>query len=121
MDDRDQYHDNDGQPTHGSPHPEFVTDYQTHEHGSNGGAVAALVLGILALVTGCGIILGPIAIVIGNNAVVAAREGRAPASSAGLATAGKICGIVATCLGGLVLLFYLLIMVIGLAGGGFGP
>ena len=106
----------------GSSCPECGASNRSQEEGSNTAAVAALVLGILGLVTGCvGVILGPIAIWMGNGALAAVREGRAPQSSADLAKAGKVCGIIATVLWGLAVLFYIALFAIGFAGSGSWP
>jgi predicted Zn finger-like uncharacterized protein len=57
-----------------------------------------LTLGILSLVC-CGIICGPIAWVMGNNDMREIRAGRMDPEGEGLTNAGRICGIVGTCLG----------------------
>jgi hypothetical protein len=59
-----------------------------------GGTVLAL--GILSLVTGCGIILGPIAWVMGNQDLEEMRVGRMDPEGEGITQAGRICGIIAT-------------------------
>jgi hypothetical protein len=58
-------------------------------------AVVALVLGILSIVTCCGL-LGPIAWYLGNEEGKAIREGRSPAAGQGFAQAGLILGILGT-------------------------
>jgi len=58
-------------------------------------AITALVLGILSIVTCCGI-LGPIAWYLGNQELKAIQEGRSPASGEGVAKAGKILGMLGT-------------------------
>ena len=63
--------------------------------------VGVLVLGILAVVTGLGIILGPIAWVMGNNDLTEIRAGRMDAEGEGMVNAGRICGIIGTILGAL--------------------
>ncbi|MGH8926066.1 MAG: DUF4190 domain-containing protein [Acidimicrobiia bacterium] len=80
-------------------------------------AVTVLVLGILSLVV-CGI-LGPIAWKLGNDELAAVAAGRRPGENLGMAQAGRICGIVGTCLLGLGLLFFLfwlLLFALGIAG-----
>lgn len=93
---------------------------------SNGNAVASLVLGIVSIV-GCmaygtvSIICGPLAIYFGGKAKKAIQAGYADPSSMGMATAGRVCGIIGTCLGAvgmLILLFYLVIMIIAVTGAG---
>lgn len=65
---------------------------------SNGFAVASLVLGICAIVLGCGtygligLVCGPLAIVYHAKAKAKVVAGDAPPSSMGLARAGMICG-----------------------------
>ena len=58
-------------------------------------AITALVLGILSIVTCCGI-LGPIAWYLGNQELKAIQEGRSPAGGEGVAKAGKILGMLGT-------------------------
>lgn len=60
-------------------------------------AITALVLGILGIVTCCGI-LSPIAWYLGNQEQKAIREGRSPAAGQGLAQAAVVLGIVGTIL-----------------------
>lgn len=59
-------------------------------------AITALVLGILGLI--CCSLVAPVAWYLGQSEGRAIREGRAPAAGEGLATAGKILGIVGTIL-----------------------
>jgi hypothetical protein len=58
--------------------------------------VLILVLGILALPTLCGIILGPIAWVMAINDLKEIREGRMDPKGEGLTTGGWICGMLGT-------------------------
>jgi hypothetical protein len=60
-------------------------------------AVMSLVLGILSIVTCCGI-LAPIAWYLGSQEQKAIREGRSPVAGEGLAKAGVILGIIGTIL-----------------------
>jgi hypothetical protein len=53
-----------------------------------------LVMGILSVIGCLSIILGPIAMVMGNNAMKAIDTGRADPSQRGVVNAGKICGII---------------------------
>lgn len=80
-------------------------------------AVTVLVLGILSLVV-CGI-LGPIAWKLGNDELAAIAAGRRSGENLGMAQAGRICGIVGTCLlalGVLFLFFWLALVGLGIAG-----
>ncbi len=66
--------------------------------------VVILVLGILSLVSCCfGLILGPIAWIMGNNDLQEIRAGRMDREGEGMTNAGRICGIIGTVLGVLVL------------------
>jgi hypothetical protein len=70
---------------------------------TNGKAIAALVLGIGSLVIPyIGLILGIIAIVLGNQAKKAIRETNEEGHS--MAVAGFVCGIIGTALYGLVII-----------------
>ena len=100
---------------------------------SNGAAVASLVLGIVALFLGCssygliGLICGPLALYYHSKAVANVRQGLAPASSLGLAKAGRICAWIAIGLAALVFVVIAVFLVLGMAvpliggAGGFGP
>jgi hypothetical protein len=101
----------------------------------NGYAVASLVLGICAIVLTCGsygligLICGPLALVYHAKAVAKVSQGLAPASSLGLARAGRICGWIGLGLSVLLFLFIGFFLFLGLAlpflapagGGGYGP
>jgi uncharacterized membrane protein YjgN (DUF898 family) len=63
---------------------------------SSNQAITALVLGILGIIC-CGL-LAPIAWYLGNQELLAIREGRSPAAGEGLAKAAKILGIIGTVL-----------------------
>ncbi|HEY7564959.1 MAG TPA: DUF4190 domain-containing protein [Acidimicrobiia bacterium] len=77
-------------------------------------AVTVLVLGILSIVM-CQI-LGPFAWKMGQDELRAINEGRRSPQNQGLAQAGKVCGIVGTCLLGLAVIFFVLWLVLfGLA------
>jgi hypothetical protein len=73
--------------------------YQPAPLATSGYAVASLVLGIASLVT-CicyavpPLICGPLALVFSSIAMKDIRTGSANPSSAGLAKAGKICGLI---------------------------
>ena len=76
-------------------------------------ATVVLVLGILSLI--CFPPLGIVAWVLGNSELKAIDEGRRPPENRGTASAGKICGIIGTCLFAL----FILLVVALLALGGF--
>ena len=93
---------------------------------TNGNAVASLVLGIISIV-GCmsyglvSVICGPLAIYFGGKAGKAIQAGLADPSSQSVATAGKVCGIIGTCLGAiglLLLLAYIMFAVFAISGAG---
>ncbi len=68
-----------------------------------------LVLGILGLVFGCfGVILGPIAWVMGNNDLREMDQGIMDPAGRGNTQAGRICGIIAACWGALCSIFAIL-------------
>lgn len=62
-----------------------------------------LVFGILSLVC-CGL-FGPVALIMGNNALNTLRMSGGDPSQSGLVTAGRICGIIGTVLFGLQILW----------------
>lgn len=89
---------------------------------SNGNATLILILGILSIVFGgCGIILGPIAWVMGNSALA---SGTVDPSQIGQVNAGRICGIIGTILSVLIIIGYIALFSLGIAGahhpGAFG-
>ena len=79
-------------------------------------AVTALVLGILSIVV-CQL-LGPFAWKMGNDELRAITEGRRSPEGQSMAQAGKITGIVGTCLLALAVAFLLFFLVAALAGFG---
>ena len=79
-------------------------------------AATALVLGILSIVL-CQL-LGPVAWKLGSDEMRAITEGRRSPEGLGLAQAGRICGIVGTCLIGLAVLFLVFSLVALLLGFG---
>ena len=83
-------------PQQGSPSP-----YGAPQSNSN--ATLILVLGILSIFC-FGIILGPIAWILGNNAL---KSGYVDPSQAGQISAGRICGIIGTVLSILSIIYYI--------------
>lgn len=88
---------------------------------SSGKAVASLVLGIVSIVS-CmlyglpSIVCGPLAIYFSKKARVEIQTGHAPLTSEGMARAGRICGIIGTCLGGIYVLFWIVMLGFVIAG-----
>jgi hypothetical protein len=100
-------------------------DYDEPERFRRGGyapnrAAAVLTLGILSLVIlACAPVLGPMAWIMGNNDLREMRAGRMDPSGEGATTAGRICGIIGTCLSATVICLYAF-MLAALAGRGGG-
>jgi hypothetical protein len=91
-------------------------DYQPHR------GTIILVLGILAIVTGLHLILGPIAWIMGNNDLKEIHAGQMDPEGEGMTNIGRILGMVATILGivalvvGCIFLIIWLIFVVGFLG-----
>jgi hypothetical protein len=95
--------------------------YQPAPLATSGYAVASLVLGIASLVTllFCmllSLVCGPLAIIFSNVAMRDIRTGVANPSSAGLAKAGKICGLIGLVLG----IGYVIVVVVAIVGMAMG-
>jgi hypothetical protein len=109
------------------PPPSYQQPYSTPTYGGydpnqaaysalEGRSTTILVLGILGLVL-CGL-LAPVAWIMGNKVRdEAAAMGR---PEPGNSKAGRICGIIGTCLIGLVIVGFVLLAVIGIASGSSG-
>ena len=92
--------------------------YQPAPLATSGYAVASLVLGIASLATllFCmllSLVCGPLAMVFSSRARNDIRAGAVSPSSAGLATAGKICGLIGLLLG----IGFVIVMVVGIVAG----
>jgi hypothetical protein len=87
-------------------------DYLPHR------GTAVLTLGILSLVI-CWPILGPIAWIMGNSDLKEIRSGRMDPEGEGYTNAGRICGIVATCVGYGLVCVWLIFIVAAAGAGGF--
>ena len=123
-------------PENDEQHPVSQPQYQYGQQGqpqTSGKAIASMVLGICSIVTcmGYGIIGMPcaiLAIAFAKKARLAIQAGTAPASSQGMASAGKVCGWIGVVLNALTLAYLLIIIVIlvlaliaGAAGAAGGP
>jgi DNA-directed RNA polymerase subunit RPC12/RpoP len=101
---------------------------------SSGRAIASMVLGIISIIT-CfaygliGMPCGILAVIFAKKARLAVQAGTAPASSLGMANAGRVCGWVGIALNsiGLIVFFiYIAVFIVALtagatgAAGGFG-
>lgn len=83
---------------------------------SNGTLI--LVLGILSIVLcGCGVILGPVAWIMGNSSLAAINSGSGNPSELGSVNAGRICGIVGTILSALYIIGYGSLIALGIVSG----
>jgi hypothetical protein len=89
-------------PQSGSP---YGSPYGGYEHPQG---TTILVLGILSLVV-CQL-LGPVAWVMGNNAIAEIDRNPMAYTNRGTVQAGRICGIIATALTALFILFIVLLM-----------
>lgn len=88
---------------------------------TSGKAIASMVLGICSIVTciGYGIIgipCGIIAIVFAKKARLAVQAGTAPASSLGMATAGRVCGWIGLILSSLYFIIIVIILLVAVFG-----
>lgn len=90
----------------GGSWPQGQGGYPQGGNLSSANGTTILVMGILAFFC-FGIILGPIAWVMGNSALKAIDSGLANPSERGTVSAGRICGIIATFLN----IFYIIIYV----------
>ncbi len=93
-----------------APYPAYAPMPQ-YIYPSRSGTI--LTLGILSLVV-CAI-CGPIAWAMGNEELRRIAAGQTPPHQQGNVTAGKICGIVGTCIMGLAIVFVILGVIAGLS------
>lgn len=88
-----------------------------HLKPHRGGVV--LTLGILSVVMGiCGLIFGPIAWTMGKNDLEEIARGRMDPSGEGTTKAGKICGIIGTCIASVIAVVYVIVFAIIIGNGG---
>jgi hypothetical protein len=102
-----------GQPPYGQPgaHPQQPAGAYAQPPNAPG-AVLSLVLGLISVLT-CITILGPFAFVQGRKAEAAVEASGGAYGGKGIATAGKILGIIGTVFLVLTVLFVLLIVITG--------
>lgn len=112
-----------------------INQFAINPAQSSGRAIASMVLGIVSIIT-CfaygliGMPCGVLAVMFARKARLAVQDGTAPATSLGMASAGRICGWVGIVLNSIgLLLFFVYIgfiifaIIAGASGGsgGFGP
>jgi len=102
-----------GQPPYGYAYPAAAP--------SDGQAVTAMVLGIIALALSCGygctLVMSPIALFLGRSAMKRIDESQGRLGGRGMAQAGFIMGIIGTVLLVLAILAVIVIIAIGVSGG----
>lgn len=94
--------------------PGYPAQYGGQPFPKNDLGVWALVLGIVSIVM-CGFFAGIPAIIVGNKSRQAVRNGEA--DNDGMALAGIITGWIGTAISILVIVFYVIIIAIGVSGG----
>lgn len=110
------------------PPSDWEEDYEDYERHRlrrrrdlmphRGGTILAV--GIISFFV-CMPILGPTAWIMGSNDLKEIRAGRMDPDGEGTTNAGRICGIISTCLFGAMVLFYCIIGILaGIADGGRG-
>lgn len=98
-----------------------IMQFAGNRQQSSGKAITSMVLGILSIITclGYGILgipCGIVAIVFAKKARLAVQAGTAPASSLGMATAGRVCGWIGLILSSLYFLIMFTIILIAVVG-----
>lgn len=73
-----------------------VADPAPQQPSASNRALTALVVGLVSVMTCCGLPLAPVAWYLGNQELKAIAEGRSPATGNGMAMAAKILGMVGT-------------------------
>jgi cytochrome c biogenesis protein CcdA len=73
-----------------------VADPAPQQPSASNRALTALVVGLVSVMTCCGMPLAPVAWYLGNQELRAIAEGRSPATGNGMAMAAKILGMVGT-------------------------
>ena len=98
-----------------------IMQFAGNRQQTSGKAITSLVLGIFSIITciGYGIIgipCGIIAIIFAKKARLAIQDGTAPASSLGMATAGRVCGWIGLILSSIYFLFIFTTIMIAIVG-----
>lgn len=98
-----------------------IMQFASNRQQSSGKAITSMVLGILSIITclGYGILgvpCGIIAIIFAKKARLAVQAGTAPASSLGMATAGRVCGWIGFILSAIYFLIMFTIIFIAIVG-----
>jgi hypothetical protein len=107
-------------PECGTPVVQFASLNQ-----SSGKAITSMVCGIFAII-GCfaygiiGVPCGIVAIVFAKKARLAIQDGSAPASSQGMATAGRVCGWIGLILSSIYLVMMIVVVLIAILGAAAG-
>jgi hypothetical protein len=96
-----------------APYPAYGQPYGQRWEHPNGTTI--LVLGILSLVTSC-FILGPIAWSMGNRAIREMDANPGAWSNRGNVNAGRICGIISSCIAGLGAMVVLMVITAAILG-----
>lgn len=95
--------------------PGYPAQYGGMPFPKNDLAVWSLVLGIISIAVGCGLLAGIPAIIVGNKARQAVRNGQA--DNDGMALGGIITGWIGTVLSIFVIIIYGIIIAVGVSGG----
>jgi hypothetical protein len=99
-----------------SPYAAPQAPYQNRHYAPHRGGLI-LTLGILSFFCNFMLIPGILAWVMGRSDLKEIKAGRMDPTGEGLTTAGMVIGIISTALVGLILLFYIVIIIIGIGAG----
>ena len=95
------------------------SDTGRHQGPASGRAITSMILGILGL-TGMCILLGLPALILGKSELKAIKQKKSPIAGRGFAQAGFIMGIISTVISGLIILFYIGIIILAIIAGVYG-